>query len=151
MTFHQFCYPFLTIPGTIMKNFLSKNAFEASECCFKVMEYPCGTCPLSTFMASISACKLLIENRLFLHSQALGNDTRAIIVQDNSVATQQYKIHSSNNSEHTSISNVSEAPILTFKQPAGIVQASERPTNNISSCAGRLSNFSCGGGWKPLP
>ena len=36
----------------------------------------CGTCLLGTFMASISACKLLVENRLFLYLQAVDNDTR---------------------------------------------------------------------------
>ena len=35
---------------------------------------------LALFMASISACKLFVENRLFLHLQAVDNDTKAIIV-----------------------------------------------------------------------
>ena len=67
------------------------------------MSPACGTCPLGTFMASISTCKLFVENRLFLHLQAVDNDTKAIIVQDNSVATQWYKIYSSNPSEHMSV------------------------------------------------
>ena len=58
-------------------------------------------------MASISTCKLFVEKRLFLYLQALDNDTKVIIMSDNSVATQRYKIHSSSNSEHMSISTVS--------------------------------------------
>ena len=56
------------------------------------------------------------------------------------MVTQRYTIHSSNNSEHTSISAANEAPILNFKRSAVVSQESERPTDNNLSCAGRLSN-----------
>ena len=76
------------------------------------------------------------------------NNTKVIIVKDNSVATQRYKIYSSNLSEHTSIRIVSEAPILTFKRSVDIVQASERPKTTFSHAQEGHLTFPFGGSWK---